>query len=354
MLYLIYKYAQHYNHINKGVLDNQAKLASLEKYFSSEVEWKIKIENNIKSISFEIKQTQQELKQRDKLLNHSLELINGMKLVEHLKNEKDFARKAELNQYQQPLCDDQDPGGKKILSFSLYGKMAETYGRFIKNIIEEASTLEIHRHFTIRIYVDHHFPSTTRSYYKGKFKNIQFCNANNIPKYGNLLNKIGTIWRFIPLADTTVDILCPRDLDSPLLERESDAMKEWLLGDEIIHVMRDRKVHIAEVMAGMWCFRNSKNRDLGIELFETIISDVFETDPPTIDQVALNKHVWPKVKFDSLQHDSYQCNFFPNSKPFPTKRKQFFIGCVRDCSRFKDEICPEPCRPKNHKDWIYC
>lgn len=93
MLYLIYKYAQHYNHINKSVLDNQAKLASLEKYFSSEVEWKIKIENNIKSISFEIKQTQQELKQRDKLLNHSLELINGMKLVEHLKMKKTLLEK---------------------------------------------------------------------------------------------------------------------------------------------------------------------------------------------------------------------------------------------------------------------
>ena len=158
MVYLIYKYAQHYNHINKVVLDNQAKLASLEKYFSSEVEWKIKIESVVKSSSFKIKQMQQELKQKDKLLNHSLELINGMKLVEHLKNEKDFDRKAELNQYQQPLCDDQEPGGKKILSFSLYGKKAGTYGRFIKNIIEEARTLEIHRHFTIRIYVDHHFP----------------------------------------------------------------------------------------------------------------------------------------------------------------------------------------------------
>ena len=72
------------------------------------------------------------------------------------------------------------------------------------------------------------------------------------------------------------------------------------------------------------------------------------------DQHILNQYIWPKVENDSLQHDSYTCDLFPNTKPFPTKRKKYFVGCVRDCWVFKDEICPEKCRPINHQDWLYC
>lgn len=358
---LIYKQIDEYNRINDIALGNQAKIIGLSKKLYTNSEWQndvtkeIKtLERNVSSNFFKIQQIQLEQMQREKLVNNTLRLIREMKQPKYFKTRKGLHGKPKSNQYQQSLCDDHDPGGKRILSFSLYGTKAETYGRFIKDIAEEASRLEIHRNFTIRIYVDHHFSKGSRSHYKDNYSRVVFCNVNNIPGYGDLSNQIETIWRFIPLADVTVDIFCPRDLDSPLLERESDAMKEWILDNKIIHVMRDRKVHSSQIMGGMWCFRNSKNRDLGIKLFNTILNQAtYEFDTKS-DQYILNKYIWPEVEFDSLQHDSYLCDLFPNSKPFPTKRKQFFVGCVRDCFIFMDEVCPEKCRPKDHKDWIYC
>ena len=64
-----------------------------------------------------------------------------------------------------------------------------------------------------------------------------------------------------------------------------------------------------------------------------------------------------------LIHDAYNCismrmNF---TKAFPSKRSENdpynYVGVIHDGSTINEpmlEICPPPCRPEQHQDWIYC
>ncbi len=76
------------------------------------------------------------------------------------------------------------------------------------------------------------------------------------------------------------------------------------------------------MLAGLWGARNSNKRDSLYELGKAI----FNAKPRNywdFDQALLRRIVWPEAAKDSMQHDSYTCNFekfAPNSFPFPTRR----------------------------------
>ena len=66
---------------------------------------------------------------------------------------------------------------------------------------------------------------------------------------------------------------------------------------------------------------------------------------------------FPWAKNDSVSHDSYNCKSFNFTQPWPTKRKMKpanFVGAIFLNGPILDKICPEECRPKDHKDWKYC
>jgi len=50
-------------------------------------------------------------------------------------------------------------------------------------------------------------------------------------------------WRFLPLLDPTVDRVMSRDTDGVVLDREAEAVKEWLNSSAVFHVMRDHPWH---------------------------------------------------------------------------------------------------------------
>lgn len=39
----------------------------------------------------------------------------------------------------------------------------------------------------------------------------------------------------------------------------------------------------------------------------------------------LARYVWPDISHKQMSHDSYCCEKFPNSKPFPTKRPPTYL-----------------------------
>jgi hypothetical protein len=47
----------------------------------------------------------------------------------------------------------------------------------------------------------------------------------------------------LPLLDDMVDILMSRDSDSPIINREEDAVLEWFASDKTFHIMRDHPAH---------------------------------------------------------------------------------------------------------------
>ena len=69
------------------------------------------------------------------------------------------------------------------------------------------------------------------------------------------------------------------------------------------------------------------------------------------------RYVWPWAKRVSIGHDSYTCHSYPYTKGFPTQRKNEpnnFVASVVSENHTLWEICPEECRPKDHKDWTHC
>ena len=93
------------------------------------------------------------------------------------------------------------------------------------------------------------------------------------PVYTDLRLINGMVWRFHAMADTTVDIMCSRDLDSPLYTREEAAVREFLVSPPkyLFHVMRDSPLHNSRDMGGMFCYRNAQDRLLGQILFTVVV-----------------------------------------------------------------------------------
>lgn len=249
---------------------------------------------------------------------------------------------------------------RKILSYSVFGDNAfQKYADDIRHVIKESTKIKTYKDWSLRLYHENIFPLKFMQQMKKINTNIDFCNINHLHHlYPNISMVNARVWRFLPMGDDTVDISCIRDVDSPLLSREGSAVKEWLQSGKILHVMRDNPMHLSNIMGGMWCFRNSKNRILGKKLMEAMLnraerrSSMKEARKHN-DQTLLNQIVWPELLEDVMQHDSFLCDMFDGSIPFPTQRKRYFVGCVRPCKPFK-KTCPLECRPESHIDWKSC
>jgi hypothetical protein len=48
--------------------------------------------------------------------------------------------------------------------------------------------------------------------------------------------------------DNLVDTFMSRDADSPIIPQEEDAVREWLSGDRIFHIMRDHPLHCVSIL----------------------------------------------------------------------------------------------------------
>ena len=83
------------------------------------------------------------------------------------------------------------------------------------------------------------------------------------------------------------------------------------------------------------------------------------------DQFLLAYYFWPLAIKNSTIHDSYHCQVKDLggefSQPFPTRRpngSRCHVGALGCCDTKSSlsiiQICPENCRPIEHRDWIYC
>jgi hypothetical protein len=58
-----------------------------------------------------------------------------------------------------------------------------------------------------------------------------------------------------------------------------------------------------------------------------------------------------------MSHDAYLCANYPDTRPFPTERKNEpnnFVASVVNQGNVLWEECPERCRPKDHPEWLHC
>lgn len=246
----------------------------------------------------------------------------------------------------------------KLLSYCVYGGR-QIYYDGIDIVIRDARKLSLYKDWHVRVYHDGQIPKSKIDEYE-KIENVHLCDARKLPRYGNISNILGKFWRVLPMADPSIDLFCPRDLDSNILTREEDAVTEFIKSGMVLHTMRDHRQHEVGMMAGMWCFHNRVNRTMGRFYLERLLKRA-QTYKLRTDQPLLNAVIWDHISkyyLDTLilQHDSYNCDFYEGSRPWPTKRKKDneFVGCpVHNCDQ-KLLPCPEKCRPSYGKIWKYC
>ena len=128
--------------------------------------------------------------------------------------------------------------------------------------------------------------------------------------------------------------------------------------------MKDHPWHHVHILGGMWGFKTEKNREMAKRLFNIMINLSiaprynFPKNDKGKDQDFLRDYFYPYLKDNSLVHDSFYCNDYHDSEPFPTQRVgSCFVGAsLKDtiCQNSTFLACPIECRPKDHQDWIYC
>lgn len=266
----------------------------------------------------------------------------------------------DINNYPDNLCDrtKQLPRHQKVLTYSVFGSR-QIYYEGIPLILREAAASNLYHDWRIRVYHDDGITNETKMKY-AEYKNLDFCDARYLPRYGDRSDILGKLWRNIPIADNSVDVVCSRDLDSALLTREEDAVREFLVSDKFLHTMRDYPMHNAGMLAGMWCMKPPLNRPIARQYLETILERA-KTYRLKSDQPLLNAVIFDTIKDKQsyvMQHDSYLCLKYKYTRPFPTQRRDNmeFVGCPNhSCNWPEMKTCPVECRPPKHiLDWEYC
>jgi hypothetical protein len=122
--------------------------------------------------------------------------------------------------------------------------------------------------------------------------------------------------------------------------------------------------------AGMWGFYNERNRAIANKVYEFLVdreisSNYKKNNEFGMDQAYPIIYIFPHIAKTTMTHDSYFCtnDLYKTAEnlPFPVQRDGACwvgiwynpgIDCKnQDPSLFK---CKIECRPKNHKDWLYC
>ena len=156
-----------------------------------------------------------------------------------------------IDQTSSSLCDQYSAfrgRHQRVIAISMYGPKDNptfTFNASV-NFLHEliADIAKIYPGWILRIYHDGSVREDIICLVECSYNNVDFCNTTALGKIGNVKDYIPPkIWRFIPAGDLFVDIMLSRDLDSPLSEREFNAVNDWLSTKKPWHVMRDHPLH---------------------------------------------------------------------------------------------------------------
>ncbi|CAF1341486.1 unnamed protein product [Rotaria sp. Silwood1] len=269
---------------------------------------------------------------------------------------------------------------QKVISISVYGSTVNytdnamfawetTIFPFLIPLANEAKLFL--PSWIIRLYIDFTGSTKMQQDFLHNFSNIDICDMHNIPMFGSSLisNLPKRMWRFLPIFDPFVDYFLSRDLDSPIMKRDTETVDMWLSDEQrkyFFHMSRDHKHHNVPVLAGLWGAAPIRARHYLFHLFRPMLvpSIALQFTYTGGDQEFLADLIWRNIKTHSLTFDSYSCRKL-GGRSFLSQRPladNCFLGCIRPCCTnitsleiYKRKyLCPFVCRPKNHRDWIYC
>ncbi|XP_069973009.1 uncharacterized protein [Penaeus vannamei] len=251
--------------------------------------------------------------------------------------------------------------GQRVISFSLYGNDVKYWKAFEKNL---DSMKGLFPGWAAWVYTDPRGREDVLCPLLQDFPYLYVCDVTNLPSFGDVTSIHNMVWRALPLGDARVSAFVVRDSDALLLERDAEAVKEWLSGNKSFHLLRDHPWHTALIMGGLWGARwghqgEPARRSLAA-VRDAVVQEARGRFKKGADQSLLRKVLYPKMKGDLVAHDSYFCTKYPDgSRPFPTQRKNGtyvgnYMGARAVDPLLVREPCPLECRPRNHQDWTYC
>ncbi|KAK4295457.1 hypothetical protein Pmani_031977 [Petrolisthes manimaculis] len=242
---------------------------------------------------------------------------------------------------------------QQVVSYSVFGEFPNDYYLGLHKLLPRIK--EVYPEWNVRVYIDASYNSLLpwMCQLACQHPHLDFCNIAHLPNLDDVIVGDGIMWRFGVIGDTLVKRYMMRDTDSPILTREVDAVRHWLSTNTCYHIMRDNLHHNWVMMAGMWGGCNNWQGAVGVQVGQKALC------VPSHDQNFLKVKVWPVARLNATIHDSYTCQRFPGSQPFPSQRSNFtFVGQRSYRGRYRWETthtqCPVNCRPKLHQDWLYC
>lgn len=126
------------------------------------------------------------------------------------------------------------------------------------------------------------------------------------------------LWRFTVMDSEEVDVFTVRDCDSRLTPRDAAVIADWSKTDRMFHCIRDHPSHSNYALSGgLWGARR-KPLQAQVGSLRTVMQRYGAGYVE--DMNFLGQDVWPKVKDMAYCHDSFSCDRFPSSHPFPVAR----------------------------------
>jgi len=182
---------------------------------------------------------------------------------------------------------------KKIIAFSLWGNDPV----YLQGAIENAKIAPfIYPGWTCRFYIDDSIRSETIEILLKYKAEIIDLSRFDLIKY---------FWRFLPISEKTIERFVVRDCDSRLNIREAMAVREWEASQYPFHIMRDDVCHSLSIQGGMRgaiTFDENIQEDINKFLSTNQHKSLPYKDNYNVDQMFLNKILWPKIIDKHMAH----------------------------------------------------
>ncbi|XP_046640878.1 uncharacterized protein LOC124326211 [Daphnia pulicaria] len=262
---------------------------------------------------------------------------------------------------------------QKVIGYSIYGDFSQTAtaDRYLTPLAETLKDIALaYPGWIVRIH--HNLPREENETSSWKMlekavssagNHVDLCNVTEIVTSRKMAKAkfiFPMTWRWLPVLDGLVDTFMSRDADSVILPRERDAVVQWLASNQSFHMMRDHPAHCIFMLGGLWGVKlagDSNRRRQVTKAFERLFSQEKHVNQYNFDQRLLTKRIWPIAKSSHMAHDSYCCQKFKGSRPFPTQRSRqlTFVGGIQQKNQTIQSPCPKACRPVDVRpQWNYC
>ncbi|KAK4314453.1 hypothetical protein Pmani_014262 [Petrolisthes manimaculis] len=162
---------------------------------------------------------------------------------------------------------------EQVVSYVVYGKFPNAYYKGLEKLVYEVPkfypgwSMRVHLNWTQDNLRDWACALACNN------SHLDICDVQNLPGIGNISESYAVTWRFSVMGDPLVNRYIVRDSDAPLIQREVDAVNEWISLGTCFHTMRDHTAHHHLVLAGMWggCnyWQPSKNKKIRTTLFQS-------------------------------------------------------------------------------------